>query len=106
MLAKLEENKIQYTKANGDISTRTIIPIWVPKPHLANVKSIDVTSLSVSQRNTVKKIAEDYVMYVDGRMNDTLSFDDFLSVMGNDKDAPSSLFKWRTFKPDKIELIE
>lgn len=94
---------IKYTDAKNKESVRKIMPVWIPKPKWTNVKAIDISETDDDTLEKMLGIVIQYTDYVDGRMNDILSFDDFTEqVTGTEEDLD---FKWRTFAPERIEVL-
>ncbi len=91
---------IKYTKGNGDVSSRSIIPTYVP---VDNIKAVDVTELSTEDATKMETLVHEYYTdYVAGRMACMFSFEDWLSAQGVSDDI-STKVKWRTFSVDKIQ---
>ncbi len=81
-------------------TNRAIIPTRVPKPQ-TNVKALDVTSLSDSERKAMILAWEQYGEYIGNAMRTLFTFEDFIAHQG----ILVSDIKWRTFKSNQLEEL-
>lgn len=85
--------RIEYTKDNGEVSTRTIIPtINIPQ----NIRAIDITLLSSGEQEYLTEQFAEYQQYVEAHFAKMFSFQDWVEhtsgeTLGDD-------LPWRTFK--------
>jgi hypothetical protein len=89
--------EMKYTKGSGEQTDRVVIPTQVPNDC---VKAIDVTDLSVSERQEMEKIVSLYNDYTDLQFKKIFSFEDFSEQVTNNRVEP----KWRTFKITGISV--
>jgi hypothetical protein len=91
-------NNIVYTKADGEESERTVIPMSVPGAN--NVRAIDVGENTEEEiASLVEKLA-DYGAYKQQILNSILSFEQYVETSTGEPLAID--VKWRTFKADRI----
>jgi len=106
MLKSHEIQNIKYTKDLGrsgeisrvEITERTIIPTFVPKP---NIKAVDVTDLSPEDRDALLALLIEYNEYVVSKTESIFNFEDWVAHSALVDIQP----KWRTFKLDNLTLI-
>lgn len=103
---KLKENtvfNVNYTKSDNSSTNRYILPTSVP----TNVKAIDVTDLSEEERNQAQNAAQEYAAYVLEQTKELLSFEEFLEEKRDENCDLDVLLqpKWRTFKPEGLEVL-
>lgn len=91
-----QSKRIRYTKANGEITERTIIQTSKPTDL---IKAIDVTDLDSDQIKKLETLYDEYQDYVDLMRRNIYSFEDWVDHVTNEN-AP---VKWRTFKANNIE---
>jgi len=95
-LTKHTEATIVYTKANGEASTRNIIPTSVP----GNVKALDVTNMDVDTKELLLSRLEDYNKYTNEIMSSMMTFEKWLDATHSKQ--PIENIKWRTFVAENI----
>lgn len=96
--SKLQVGKvanIRYTKGS-EISERVVIPTTVP----TNVKALDVSDLSENEVQTMESAYQEYASYLKNHMKRAASFEEFL-----DTRYSHTFPKWRTFKPENVEIL-
>jgi len=106
MLKERTVQKIRYTKSNDksgsmnrfEITERTIIPTFVPKP---NIKAIDVTDLTEDQQNEMVTLLAEYNEYVVSVSKTIFKFEDWMEQTKSMYVEP----KWRTFKTENTEIL-
>lgn len=106
MLKERKVQNVRYTKMNDnsgsldrfEITNRTIVPTFVPKP---NIKAVDVTDLSLESQQEMAEALDGYDSYVKEQMKTVFSFEDWMSHTKNIHIEP----KWRTFKVANIEVL-
>lgn len=99
MSLKLHEVvSIRYSKGNGDVTERHVIPTSVP----SNIKAIDVTELFEVQRKELADFYAEYAAYLEQHMKQAFSFEDWLAQTKDCTYTP----KWRTFKPAGTQVLE
>lgn len=84
------------------VPERVIIPTRVPGTKDFNVKALDVTSLSVEERNKLEATWSEYQEYVQAQMKTLFTFEDFVHHTATDE---TPTIKWRTFKIDKLTMV-
>lgn len=102
--ANLQEHEIlqvSYTNAKGEPSNRHIIPTRVPEDF---IKAVDVSDLDSNKREAMQLLLKEYSKYVNQSLETIHSFEDWFEVTVG---QPIEMdVKWRTFKLDKLDLIE
>lgn len=89
-LTKAQLATIIYEKADGEVTTRTIVPASVPA---SVVRAIDVTELEPAQREETQRLYEEYTKYVDDFMANMFNFETWVEhTKGKELDT-----KWRSF---------
>jgi len=88
----LSENK-------EEITTRWIVPMAVPS---SNIKAIDLTEYSASERDQAAKTIAEYAQYVQLQQQKIFSFEDWLEHTTNQK---ATNVKWRTFKSEQTQEL-
>lgn len=96
-LELLQLAQIRYTKDN-EVTERTIIPTLLP----VNIKAIDVSDLPEFQREEIASLYKEYSEYLNQHLKTAFSFENWLAMTRGVDFTP----KWRTFKPDQLEVIE
>jgi hypothetical protein len=91
---------IRYTSKNGKVTTRTIVPTFIPADD--TVKAIDVTDIDSGEIHRLVESLTSYDMYVDHKTSQILSYEDWLDASHVTATQP---IKWRAFKAHSIELI-
>ena len=99
MLRSHKSNNIRYTKDNGEVTTRTIIPTFVP---YQNIKAIDVTNLQSAEIAQIETMLQEYSRYLEVGQARLFSLEDWIDHTA--ANVPPAL-KWRTFKLDNIEEL-
>ena len=102
LLTQIKYHKVTESHEE-EVTERVIIPTFVPRPKHLNVKAIDVTDLSVKERDNILSLLKEYNEYVTTQQDRIFSFEQFISNI-NRTTAPS--FKWRTFKPQMLEEVK
>lgn len=95
--------KIAPLMKYDEVTDRVIIPTHIPKPRDANVRVLDVTSLSQKERDMLSKYWEEYQEYVFNVMETIFAFEDFVDHTNPGEPVPE--IKWRTFKPNQLEEL-
>ncbi len=106
MMRKYELTNIQYSKDISESSAvdifettdRSIIPTQLPS---GNIKAMDVTDLTVEEREQMAEYHLEYARYFSNHVKQAFSFEDWLSHSKGVDFAP----KWRTFKPEQTEIL-
>jgi len=96
----LKEGQIQlvkYTKSNGEVSERIILPLHVP----TNVKALDLSGLTVTELKQYKTLFDEYQEYVETRKKLTNSFEEWLDWT---RPNHNMAVKFRAFKPEGLDL--
>lgn len=99
MLNESTLTSVRYTKSDGEVTTRVIIPTFVPRPKHQNVKALDVTDLSEEERAMMEQAVREYNEYLDAQRKTLFTFEEFVDHTRQTTVDP----KWRTFKPDQLE---
>lgn len=89
--------KIRYVKdpdGKAEGTTRYIIPTYLPN---SNVRAVDVTDLSVSDREKMVELLDEYKSYVKDRKKTIFSFEVWAEHCGH-----SITPKWRNFASDQL----
>jgi len=98
MLKSHKIQQIKYTKDNGEVTERYVIPTFVPKP---NVKAIDVTQLDEDTRNQLLSLLVEYNNYVAAQTNTIFGFEEWVEHTKLLYVEPT----WRTFKINNTEVL-
>ena len=93
--------RIRYTKANDEVSDRTVIPTFVPLP---NMKALDVTDLSPEKQKDMESLYQEYSDYYTTAAKTLFSFEDWLSHTQGEA-ALSETLKWRTFVLENTQSL-
>lgn len=88
-------SRIRYTKDDG-YTDRVVIPTDVPK---SNMKALDVTEQTASERERLQELVAEYNQYREGVINTIFSFEDWLDLVQAEHDE----LKWRTFRMRNVE---
>ncbi len=81
---------IIYEKADGEVTTRTIVPASVPA---GVVRALDVTDLTPAEREELQQLYREYVEYVDNFKANMFNFETWIEH-SKGKVVPT---KWRSF---------
>ena len=81
------------------MTTRVIIPVFVPSTKHRNVKAIDVTDLSQEEQKELERLIQSYDEYLKEQQKRLFSFEDFVSHTTGKDVSP----RWRTFKPEQLQ---
>lgn len=81
---------IIYEKADGEVTTRTIVPTSVPA---SVVRALDVTELSPAEREEMQQLYKEYSAYVDDFMANMFNFEMWIEH-SKGRVVPT---KWRSF---------
>jgi hypothetical protein len=82
---------IIYEKADGEVTTRSIIPTSLPTDL---VRAIDVTELTPEQREELLTLYAEYRQYVEKFKANMFNFDTWIEHSHGKQIVP----KWRSFK--------
>lgn len=100
----LEKNKIysiNYQKANGEQTTRRIIPLnEAPK----NIKALDITDLDPIQREFVINTQADYRTYVEQHLAQMFDFETWYEHTAGTP-LPADVIKYRTFTVENMQSV-
>lgn len=102
ILSKNQVYNVNYTKANGEVSTRDIIPITeAPK----NIKALDLTGLDDNEKRYVIEKQKEYSEYVEQFLANMFTFDTWYEHVNGAK-FPEQLLKYKTFTVENISPVE
>ncbi len=79
-----------YEKADGEVTTRTIVPASVPNKF---VRALDVTELPPAEREEMQALYKEYTQYVEDYMANMFNFETWAEHTKGK--APTT--KWRSF---------
>ena len=96
-LEEAELQTISYTKADGEVVTRDVIPTQVPSDL---VTTVDVTELSAEERDQMLSWITDYTTYVDNVLSTIFTLEDFIEQASNE----TPTVKWRRYYKANIEI--
>lgn len=100
MLKQNEPSAIKYTKKDGTITERVIVPTFVPND---TIKAIDVTELSTDEAADMVEALREYSEYYENATKTLFKFEDWITHVGRKTGTP----KWRSFiKQNIVELEE
>jgi hypothetical protein len=90
-LTEAQVATIIYEKADGEVTTRTIIPTSLPTDL---VRAIDITELPLAEREQLLTLYTEYRQYVEAFKANMFNFDTWIEHTQGKAIAP----KWRSFK--------
>lgn len=90
---------IEYTNSKNETSAREIIPTTIPSD---NIKAIDVSDLSESEKAHIKELLAEYNEYVEHHRASMFNFETWVNHSKGEEIAP----KWRTFNKDRIKTTK
>lgn len=90
-----ETTTIVYVKQTGELTTRNIVPVDVPKDQ---IKAIDVTGWDEISCSSMEDLVSEYRKYKETQIKKIFNFEDWMAHTGHWDVSP----KWRTFKLDGI----
>ena len=86
--------------SKGEITERYVIPTFVPT--ISNIRALDVTDLSEDQRAALLALWNQYQEYYQTAVSLIFDFETWIEHSTNEQVE----VKWRTFKPDNIDLLD
>jgi isopentenyldiphosphate isomerase len=95
-LKKHTISKIKYTKADGSVSTRDIVPMFVP----GNVSALDVSDMDDDVREMLLTRLSEYNEFTDRVKKEMMTFEQWMKT--THKKETTEKLKWRSFIPEKI----
>lgn len=90
-LTEAEITTIIYEKENGETTSRTILPVSIPKDL---IRAIDLSETDLSERAELQKMYEEYQWYVQNFMKTMFNFETWAEQAHGKEIKP----KWRSFK--------
>lgn len=100
MIRAYVPTSIKYTKDDGEVSTRTIIPtINVPQ----NIRAVDISKLNEQDQIRLIGLFAEYEKYVENHFSKLFNFNDWVE---HTTGIPTEDLPWRTFKYKNIDILD
>lgn len=100
MIKRFKPTQIKYVKDDGTETIRTIVSFTeVPE----NVKALDVSNMSESDRANILELVGEYQNYIQNHISTAFSFENWVQ---HTTGKSLNELKWRTFKIKNIQPIE
>jgi hypothetical protein len=95
---------VRYTSIrDGEVSERTIIPTYVPKPvSNSNIKALDVSHLTAQEQVQMQTLLQEYEEYKKAFLARMFDFQTWL----DHSTGQTFELKYRTFAQENLELLQ